>query len=110
MDLATPEMGVHHVAPASRVDDVATVRGVDEVVARAAPQLVVLRGRLAARLVVPPQHVALVAGVDQVVAVAAEELVVARAPEAGDAPLADPSDRPRLKVTHDREEWTPSHE
>src|SRR5439155_23625457 len=75
-DRAATEVDVDLVGAAAGVDEVGAVAGVDEVLARAAVDAVHLRGRLAGRLVVAPEHVAGAPGADDVVAVPAQQLVV----------------------------------
>src|SRR5215468_6220760 len=73
---APAEVGLDDVVATAGRDVVRAVAGVDEVLAVAADDRVDLRGRLAARLVVAPQHVAPRPGIERVVAVPAEQLVV----------------------------------
>ena len=82
------EVGVDHVAATAGDDRVPAVRGIDEVASGTAGQPVDLRRRLAAGLVVAPDHITEWARRDRVVAVAAEQLVVACCTGDGDAVVA----------------------
>src|SRR5437762_9968041 len=67
-DVAVAEVGVDLVRAAAAVDEVRAVARVDEVLAGAAGDVVDLAGRLAAGLVVAPEHVTDAAGDEGVVA------------------------------------------